>query len=400
MKVRICISRGFFLFLLVQGVLLFAQDKRAQYPSVLSNSYVDLDIGYIGYTFSNEQLESGFQAASVQVPHTAVKLVLFGHRFNEYLAAQVIYMRPVSWVEYKNVNGDQSSHSVWMNVAGLTLRSQFPVSKKFSWYGEGGVGVITRRGFSINGIKALTDANYVSSIIGTGVAYHLNSKWDLHLEGVSSPVRKKVKQPSTLFISGGFMYTMRPLPRETVKRNSTGKYIFPHNLLQVGYTTNTLGYGVNNVVSKGPVPVFWGGEAKVARGISVHYQRNIFHSRRVFFFDWGASISYWKSKKNKNSFYTLSLFPLLRFTAWRTKQADLYFNYSVAGPTYISRTIIDDEDTGKHFSFQDFMGMGIFTGKKRSLNVELRIAHYSNGNIFPQNTGVMIPLTFNLGYAF
>ncbi|MFI5132231.1 MAG: acyloxyacyl hydrolase [Chitinophagales bacterium] len=46
------------------------------------------------------------------------------------------------------------------------------------------------------------------------------------------------------------------------------------------------------------------------------------------------------------------------------------------------------------------MGIGVFAGKKRSLNAEIRIAHYSNGNIFPQNNGVMIPLTLAVGYSF
>jgi hypothetical protein len=389
-----------FLLVFVLHLSLAAQDKRAQYSPVLSNSYFNVDIGYIGYSFSNEQLEPGFQAGSVHIPNTAVKLVLFGHHFNEYLSAQITYMRPVSWVEYKNVNGDQSSHSVWMNVAGLTVRSRFPIGKKTSTYSEGGLGIITRRGFSINGVKALKDANYASFLFGTGISYHLNPKWDLHINGSWSPSHKKVRQPSTIFISGGFSYTMRPLPAKTVERNSSGKHIFPRNLLQVGYTTNSLGYGVNNAVSKGPVPIFWGGDAKVARGASLHYQRSIFHSRRVFSFEWGASVSYWQSRNQKNKFFTASLFPLLRFTAWRSKSTDLYFNYSVAGPTYISRTLIDNEDTGEKFTFQDFMGMGIFTGKKRNLNAELRIAHYSNGNIFPSNTGVMIPLTFNLGYTF
>ncbi|HWJ25865.1 MAG TPA: acyloxyacyl hydrolase, partial [Flavisolibacter sp.] len=78
----------------------------------------------------------------------------------------------------------------------------------------------------------------------------------------------------------------------------------------------------------------------------------------------------------------------------------LYFNYSVAGPSYISKVVIDSSETGKHFTFQDFMGMGIFAGKNRHLNAEIKIQHYSNGNIFPRNAGVKVPLTFNLGYAF
>jgi hypothetical protein len=31
--------------------------------------------------------------------------------------------------------------------------------------------------------------------------------------------------------------------------------------------------------------------------------------------------------------------------------------------------------------------------------VGVKINHYSNGNIFTQNAGVKIPLTFSVGYA-
>jgi hypothetical protein len=74
--------------------------------------------------------------------------------------------------------------------------------------------------------------------------------------------------------------------------------------------------------------------------------------------------------------------------------------YSVAGPTFISHTEIDGNATGKHFTFQDMMGVGLFAGKKRQLNAEINIGHYSNGNLFPENAGVKIPLTFNIGMAF
>ena len=38
--------------------------------------------------------------------------------------------------------------------------------------------------------------------------------------------------------------------------------------------------------------------------------------------------------------------------------ADIYFNYSLAGPTFISKTTIDTNETGKQFTFRDFMGVG------------------------------------------
>ena len=390
------------LMFLVQSFYSVAQkeDNRAQYPGILSNSFAGLTIGYINYPFSQKQLEAGYHAESIHVPHAAVRIILFGHQFNKYLSAQISYMRPVDWVEYINVNGDGRKHWVWMNVAGISIKARTPGTKRFSTYGEAGLAIITRKGFAINNTTVVKHANYAGILAGAGLQYHLNSKWNFMLSAVYSPPHSKLKQLHTVFYSAGFNYTMRPLRAERVEKNSSTGFIFPKNVLQIGYTSNALGYGVNKAVSKGAVPVFWGGEVRVRRGISIHYQHNIFHTRKVFSFDWGAAFSWWQSRVNKNEFFTASLFPLLRFTFARMRSADIYFNYSVAGPSFISKTIIDNENTGRRFTFQDFMGMGIYCDKKRNLNAEIRIMHYSNGNIFPENVGLMIPLTFNLGYAF
>jgi hypothetical protein len=116
--------------------------------------------------------------------------------------------------------------------------------------------------------------------------------------------------------------------------------------------------------------------------------------------DWGAGITSLKSRKNGEWFSAASLYPLFRFTLLRTRPADWYLDYSLAGPTFISRTIIDRNETGGHFTFQDFMGAGVFVDRRRSLNAEIRIMHYSNGNLFPHNPGVTVPLSFHVGYAF
>jgi hypothetical protein len=111
-------------------------------------------------------------------------------------------------------------------------------------------------------------------------------------------------------------------------------------------------------------------------------------------------VSTWRSKGNHDGFSTVSVYPLFRFTLLRTKPADFYVSYSLAGPTYISRLTLDDLDTGDHFTFQDFMGVGVFLGKNRHLTASMKINHYSNGNIFTHNAGIKIPLTFGLGYVF
>ena len=228
--------------------------------------------------------------------------------------------------------------------------------------------------------------------------YHLNRKWDLQLSTTWSPAHTKEKQPHTIFYSTGFNYHLRELSKEKVESNIKSGNYFAKQLLQLSYTTNGLSYGVNNFISK-KLHIFWGGAAELKQGVSVNYQRNIFHARKVFSLDWAAGMGYWKSNKKEDEFFTMSLYPVLRFTAFRSRKTDFFFEYTVAGPTFISKTLIDNEKTGKKFTFYDAMGMGIFTGKKKNLNAGLRIAHFSNGNIFPQNDGVKVPLTFSLGYV-
>src|SRR5207342_1118285 len=73
---------------------LFAQDRRTQYPTFLSKSYFGLDIGYINYRFSNEQLNQGYHTSNIEVPHAAVRITLLGYRFSKFLSAELNYMRP------------------------------------------------------------------------------------------------------------------------------------------------------------------------------------------------------------------------------------------------------------------------------------------------------------------
>jgi opacity protein-like surface antigen len=377
-----------------------AEDTRSQYPAFLANSYIGVQIGYMDYHFSNAQLQPPFTADSIQVPHLGVRALLFGHEFSKYLSVQITDMRPVEWVHYQNVSADGASHSVWMNVAGITAKPRLPLSKILSIYGEGGIGIVTRKGFYLGPTPALTDANYTTLLFGGGLQYRLNANWDLTAGVTMSPHHSAANQPGTWMVSGGFHYTMRPLPPEEVQQNSSEDWIFPKNILQAGYTSARFGYGVNDFVSKGAVPVFWAADVRVAHGFSLNYQHNVFHTRRVFSFDWGTGVGGWASKGSDQQFFTASFYPVLRFTALRRRPLDLYFNYSLAGPTFISKTVIDDNETGRRFTFQDFMGAGIFAGRRRHLNAEVRISHYSNGNLFPRNAGLTVPLTFTVGYAF
>ena len=386
----------FSLAILLQGYTLFAQDDRGQYPLLLRNSYIDFNLGYINYPFTDSQLSLGSRAESIDVKHLGMRIIL-GHRFNKYLSAQIGYMKPLKQLVFENVNGDQSNHSLWIHEGTFSVIPQLPISKTFSIYGEAGLAVVSRRGFEINDTFIVDDATVGTFLFGGGVEYQLNSDWELVASTVYSPAKEKFNQPYTIFYSGGVRFNLNPLPASTVERNSTTPFIFPRNIIQAAYSTNVLGYSLNNLFSHG---IFFGGRAEVADGIWIRYQRNVFHTRKLFSLDIGSSFGYWKSDKNDDDFFTISVFPLFRLTFLHSKPADLYFQYSIVGPSYISRIIIDDLDTGEHFTFQDFMGVGVFLGAKRNFNAEVNLNHYSNGNIFPRNDAVKVPLSFSIGYCF
>jgi len=375
------------------------EDTRTQYPRLLQNSYISINVGAIDQPFSQAQLEPGFRAAAIEVPRVDVRVMLIGHEFNRFISAQASYMRPLNYVSYANVReGDVDRHHVRVNFGAVTLKARVPVGRRWSAYGESGLGFTSRTGFNVGESAVVTDAHYASLLLGGGAEYQLTRSWDLTGGVTFSPARGEVKQPHTTFFSGGFRYTVRPLPADRVEANRDGGFIFPRHTLQVEYSSGT-GYGVNDFVSR-KVPIFWGGHAKVDFGIAPHYERNVFHTRKVFGLDVGASAGFYRTRQNGDRFFTMSVYPLFRFTFLRARLADMYFAYSLAGPTYISKVILDELDTGRHFTFQDFMGIGWFAGANRNLNIGIKINHYSNGNIFTQNAGVKIPLTFSLGYAF
>ena len=387
------------LLLLSQSFFLFSQDTRTQYPGFLKNSYFNFNFGYINFPFSFKQLEPGYQAQSITNHHFGMRLIFFGHQFNKHLSAQVSYMKPLQYVIYNNVNGDQAKHSVWMHSGTLSIKEQLPLSKKISAYGETGLAIFSRRGFKIDNSFAVKDFSYSTVLLGTGLEYHISPKWGILANLNYAPGNPENKQPHEIFYSAGIKYNLTPIPEEVVKQNAESGYIFPQHILQLGYSTNAPGYGPNNFLSK-KVAIFWGGGIEVEKGLALRYQKNIFHTRKVFSFDAGLSAGYWKSKESNDEFYTLSIFPMLRFTVIRSNAADIYLFYSVAGPSFISKTVIDEKDSGKHFTFQDFMGFGSFLGKQKKMNAEISINHYSNGNIFVYNRGVKIPLTFTVGYTF
>lgn len=99
---------------------------------------------------------------------------------------------------------------------------------------------------------------------------------------------------------------------------------------------------------------------------------------------------------NINSY---SLAAYLRYYLIRKPIFSPYFEISI-GPTYLSKTRIHDRNLGMHFCFQDQFTFGTAWFPDQHLYTSITVLHYSNGSFSNHNSGITVPLLFNLGYRF
>ena len=402
------------LFVLI-AVLFFSSDfysqekqQKTKFTNFLANSYYSLNFGGIFYPFSNDNLIEGYQTETFSRNWFSGRLLL-GHKLSEEVSVQFGTMRPASWFKYDNVNNIGYERSVWINAWSLSLKKDVKLQEKTSFYLEAGVANLTRFGFAINDKVIYDDAHYASLIYGFGFQYRLSDKWRLSANGTFLPKSTKYNQPSISQASLGFEYHLQQVDDKTADKNATNEYFFPTNIFQVSYGTGEIGFGFNQFFGMSlpvgdfesfGIPIFWVGEVKAQHAISLTYQRLIYRSEKIFSLDWGVSATYFRSREGKTDVFAFSIFPVLRFYLMRKKEYDFYTNYSIIGPAFISKADIDGFKSGPKTTFQDTMGFGVFFGEKRKYNIELRIMHYSNGNIFTRNDGVAIPLQLTLGKTF
>ena len=401
-----------FFFALLFSFNFFSQEEKkskTQPSEFLSNFYYSINFGGIFYPFSNDNLIDGYSTETFSRNYFSGKIG-FGYKIKENLALQFGVIRPAAWFKYNNINNIGYERSVWINAWYLSLKKNINLDKKLSVFGEIGIANVTRVGFSIDDSVIYPDTHFGSMLYGFGLNYKLNERWRLSLNGTFIPASKKDNQPSITQTSFGFEYHIQKIDDTlALAYENDTRYFFPDNILQVSYGNSEIGFGANKFFSMNikvgdfesfGIPVFWLGDVRAKHSFSITYQRLAFRTQKLFSLDWGISGTVFQTEAQKETVFAFSIFPTLRFYLLRKKGFDMYTNYSVIGPTFLTKSNIDALGTGPKTTFQDTMGLGVFFGEKREYNFELRIIHYSNGNIFTENSGVAIPIQFTLGKTF
>ena len=204
-------------------------------------------------------------------------------------------MRPIKYVRYRDLDGTDASQTVWMHYGTVTAQVRVPVARRVSVFGEGGLAITSRRGFEL-GDRAGRDECAISRRRFRGRrGVSAEPTLDLVVGTSVIPARSQDNNPATIFTSAGIRYNMRPVPPERVAEIVAAGYIFPRTIVQVGYATDAFGFSANRFFHE-TVPIFWGGDVKVKRSVmSLQWERNLFHTKKVFAVDFGASYSEWRS---------------------------------------------------------------------------------------------------------
>src|SRR3990167_2537347 len=363
----------------------FSPDDRAQLPNVLNNSYIGFNAGYTDIPYNNANLINGFQANHFDNPNFGLNIYL-GHYFNPYLGMEIGLMRPVNWAYAYGVQTPSDKHSIWVSLFDVALRPTLPITSRLSLFALTGPGIVSRHCFSIGDTTAIPSKTFFTFFAGGGLCYALSEHWFWNTGVNYSVARNDQHQPGILFAYTGFSYLLKKL---NLPKFYDTHYIFPANEVTLGlFSTSVFNPNINKYFTVGYLPIFWTGDVDTRNGGWLMYTRNVFHTHKMFSLDLGTSISTYHSSVNNTPFQAFSVFPEMKLWLIRSLSCDFYFLYSIAGPTYLTRSVIDGIDVGGRFTFQDLLGFGLFLGKAKHFNLGITIGHYSNGNLLPNNPGI------------
>ena len=357
-------------------------------------NYIGLEIAYANFNYNNSYLNPFYRATRFDYNSGVAFQLLLGHYFVPYFALQLGLMRPLIWTRMIGINGVfRYKTSIWTNMLHFDARGRLPLGAGFSLLGDVGVAVVSRHGAYDPGRPIITDRQTITPLVGGGVDYAITDRWYIGWRA-NYTFQQSGKQPAIFYTGVNVDYHFGGGPSQD--ENASTKYNFPKQELEVGGFTSS----VFNFPIAEHVPFFWSGKVKTSSALMLTYRRMFYHSEKYFSFDWGASAQRVVGSMNRQVIYGLTIYPDVRFWFLRCNWVDMYLTVSVAAPTYISRRFLGGRNLGAHFTFYDYAGLGAFLGTSKRVDIGLQVGHYSNGNIFPQNPGIEIPLTVHLGVAF
>ena len=140
------------------------------------------------------------------------------------------------------------------------------------------------------------------------------------------------------------------------------------------------------------------GRESVEKGMMIFYERKLLDLFTIMSGYSGCTLGRWTMKGDQ--IYTTSAFLSCRVWAIHLPFAHTYLEYSILGPTLLSKENFNNVDFGSNILFQNFFGAGIELGEGRGFSINLKILKYTNSDVNQPDVSIHIPILVSVGYLF
>ncbi len=136
----------------------------------------------------------------------------------------------------------------------------------------------------------------------------------------------------------------------------------------------------------------------VDRGVMALYEYTILDALGTVSLHIGGNVGRWES--GLEQLVTGSAFLSGRLWVFHLLFFHPYFEYSLLGPTIISKDSFANMQFKSNILFQNFFGVGMDIGESRGFSVDLKtIRYYESDNFHPQD-GFRVPIIASVGVIF
>lgn len=144
-------------------------------------------------------------------------------------------------------------------------------------------------------------------------------------------------------------------------------------------------------------PLMWTAKLSADRAFHVGYESVFYERHKVFQLLSGVSAGYMETKEQvPDSIYVASVYVLAKLSLIHSRVFDFVLLYSPAGPSMLSKNTFATTAFTNNFVFQNQLGLGVSFGKEKAYECFAKMYHYSNGDTFPVNGGIDIPIVVGL----
>ena len=173
-------------------------DHSAVYPW-----YLTVQLGYSSADYTNAILRGGFAATRIDNSGLGYHLAI-GYQFAPHFSSEfgVVWFDKIQW---HGITGLPNGFKTKNNIVYFAGRILLPLHfiPRLQFYIKGGIGWVARAGFTINGVRVLSQRNYVMPVIGAGLLYRLAQHWTLEASYIGVPSEGTYQLPWSNFIGFG-----------------------------------------------------------------------------------------------------------------------------------------------------------------------------------------------------